>query len=303
MASFPIQTNLTGPLSSLRLQINQESEIFRDTAFISDYIRLDEFQYLVDVIIPSLLKRTFTISNKLEYKVTNVMVQFPTYCVNIKGEKHESKRLLTPFIAKETDQNYMCTIMCDILSINPTSGEILKDERSKVIDSFPCMVGSCRCITSHKPEEIESLDEWKMMLGEDPSYPGTYYIKAGAKKAVLYGEKLSTNTFITIETKGIYPKVETRITKLLLSKTFLLRVQSGKKRATVKILPPFLKGKHYPLFLVFYLISLQLLKQKETSFIPEKYIEYICSFAKESERESIEAYLNVSKDKFNSKFV
>lgn len=303
MSSFNTQTYNIGPLSSLRMAETQEMEIFRDLIYTSDQMRLEEFSYLVDKVIPSLLKGVIVVSKTLARKVTNIYVQFPTYCINIKGENKEVRRLLTPLIAKQTDQSYMCTIYCDITSFNPINNEIISEEINKAIDSFPCMVGSSRCITSIKPEEYSSLDEWRLTLGEDPSIPGGHFIKNGAQKAVLYGEKLATNTYITIETKGTSPKVETRIMELHVSKTFLLRLHSGKRRATVKVLPPFLKGKHYPLFLVFYLLTIDLLKEKGAFFDPEKFIEQIISFAPIEEQLSIQTYLNVSRDKFNSKFV
>lgn len=301
MSSFITQTYDVGPLSALRLETSQETNIFRDMIYVSDRNKLKEFEYLVNFVIPSLLKKNFLVSSSLEKRVEKVEVHFPTFCVTVPNEKAQSTRLMTPFIARMTDQSYMCKIVCTIAHYNPINETFISRE-TKAIDSIPCMVGSCRCPTAYKPDEIDSLDEWKMTLGEDPTIPGGSFIKNGAKKVFLYGEKLGTDTFIIVETKGTNPRVETRIIELFESKTYLMRLQAGKHRAGIKVLYPFLKGKHYPLFLVIYLLSSKTLSENKKPFNWSVYIDKIASYAPVEEQEYIRAYIKTSEQIFINKF-
>ena len=299
MSTLATQTYFMGPLSALSRDVNQEESIFRDLIMTSEERLIDEFNYLVDVIIPSQFIKDHVVSPSLTYKVTGVEVHFPFYYVGSKGR--ESKRLLTPHIAKMTGQNYMCQIVCNSVKYNPLSG--VSQTETRAIGSIECMVGSNRCVTSIKPDEIETLDEWKMMLGEDPSIPGGYFIKAGAKKVVLYGEKLGTNTFFSIETKGDIPRVETRITEMSKSKTTVIRLQSGKHRASVKVLGPHLRGKHYPLFLVLYLLLFPAFDNgTQQNFDVDVFIDYISKKAPKKEQAYVAAYLDTSKSIFYTKF-
>lgn len=298
--SFLTQTYHMGPLSALRLETSMETDIYRDLIYAADRNNLKEYEYLVNTIVPSILKKTFR-NVTIERVVEEVEVRFPTFYVNNKSTKKQEAKLLTPLIAKQTQHDYMCKIVCVIASYDIATGNFLSRE-TKVVGSIPTMVGSCRCITSVKPDEINSLDEHKMSLGEDPSIYGGYFIKKGASKTILAKELLGTSIILTVETKGTNKRVETRITELHESMTFLMRLQAGKNRASVKVLPPFLRGKHYGIFLTIYLLSVKILNQKDLPFRWNIYVDKIASFAPFEEQDNIKAYLNTSVYIFTSKY-
>jgi len=289
-----------GPLGALPLETNFEDRIYRDLIAYSDNRILDDFEYLVNYSIPSILKGDYVVSSDLIRRVTDVKVMFPYMYKKINGEK--VKCLLTPAIAKMTKQSYMCTIVCRIENINPIHNTIVSVNDAEIIGSIPNPIGSCRCVTSYKPNEIQSLDEWKMMCQEDPSIPGGYFIKDGAKKIFLHGEHMSTNTYFTIESHDKYRNAESSFTELYRAKTTLIRIHTGTKRSSVKILLPHLsfgkKPKHYPLFLVIYLLVFQISKV----FDIDTYIKFISKFAPKHEQKYIVAYLETSKIIFETKF-
>lgn len=301
MDCFANQTYGMGPLSALILESTREEQIYKDMIYTSDRSLIDEYNYMINNTIPSIFcSRPHVASANLEYHVDGVEIQFPSFCVDI--DRETSTRLLTPYMAEMTEQDYVCRIICNVKSVNPLTGMVIS-EKSRCVGSIPCMVGSDRCITSIKPDEIATLDEWKMMCGEDPSLQGGRFIKGGASKVFLLGEKLGTNTIFTVETKGDNPRVETRKTEMSRSKTTLIRIQNGKRRASVKILCPHLKGRHYPLFLVFYFLSRESIKGNYTkNFNYNDFIDGIVKLAPRKEQEYIRTYLDTSVIIFNKKF-
>mgnify|MGYP007034223512 CR=1 FL=1 len=63
MTSFVTQCYNMGPLSSISLETTQDEKIYQDMIYDSDRNKLREFEYLVNVTIPSLLKQTFRVSD------------------------------------------------------------------------------------------------------------------------------------------------------------------------------------------------------------------------------------------------
>lgn len=299
---FANQTYCMGPMSALMLESTQEDQIYKDMIYDSDHNLIDEYNYMIENTIPSIFcSRPHVVSSDLEYHVEGVEVQFPSFCVGI--DRETSTRLLTPHIAEMEEQDYVCRVICDIKSVNPLTGIVIGEE-SRCVGTIPCMVGSNRCITSQKPDEIGTLEEWKLMCGEDPSIQGGCFIKDGSRKVFLLGEKLGTNTIFTVETKGENPRIETRITEMSRSKTTLIRIQNGKRRASVKILCPHLKGKHYPLFFVMYFLSLDAIRGKYVkNFVCKDFVDDIVKLAPIKEQEYIRTYLETSVTIFNSKFL
>lgn len=300
--TFETQTYKMGPLSALSRDISQPEKIYCDLIKNATYRNIKEYNYLVDVTIPKMLLGEHILTNNVIRTVTNVFVKFPTFSANV-GSLNEEK-ILTPLLARRTCQNYMCAIQIVFFDKNTNTGVIKYDEH--ILGYIECMVGSNRCYTSVKPKEIKTIDEWKMQLGEDPSNPGGYFIKNGAMKIILYGEKLSTNTFYTILTKKNI--IETRITELIKSKTVVYKLHSGTKSSIVKYNSPHLKYKHYPIFLVFYFLCMRtkinrtLNNESSHNFTVESIATFISNKAPLKDREYVNIFLNSSKEKFYKTF-
>lgn len=295
--SFETQTYNMGPLAALSRDISQSEKIYCDLIKNSTVRNIKEYNYLVNHTIPKMFMGDHVLANNIIRTVTKVRVKFPTFSAKV-GAVNETK-YLTPLIARRTCQNYMCKIYVEYTDKNTITR--VETQHARDIGSIECMVGSNRCITSIKPDEIKTIDEWKMQLGEDPSNPGGYFIKGGAMKILLYGEKLATNTFYTILTKKNI--TETRMTELVNAKTIVYRLHSGVKKSTVKYKSPHLKYKHYPIFLVFYLLSLKTkIDGTNQIFNVDDFAEFISKKAPKKDQPYVKLYLKNSIIKFYDSF-
>jgi len=310
--SFDTQNLLLRRLASHDLELTDENRAYQTALvhFKDDLIR--DYNYMIDVVIPGILKRKFHTKDGI-IDVKGVSIRMP----QITGSK-TGNHLMTPKIARDTLSTYECDIYIDYVLIKSQQGQptmqgqigntvayVDGDIKTMRLGSIHSMVNANRCLTSHKPPEFRSLEEWKMFLCECPASPGSYFINKGAEKFVIHDEKLRTNTFLTFMTKGDSPHVETRITCLDNSKTTLVRLQVGKHLPTIKVMFPHLKGKHYPLYFTFFLLifTYNTTTVKKVNFDIDIFENYIAIFAEKEHREQIIAYLEPSKIKFKKLFM
>jgi len=289
MDNLITQTYKTGPLSALRMTANKEkleSEIYRALIYYSMFNRKKKYSYIINETMKSLLCGDYRRENGDDITVYDILVDFPSY----KGPNNE-KLIMTPQMAMFFKEHYFCRVyaLCKVYKGDTTY------YTKEFLDFFPCMVGSERCVTGIKPDDIPTLDEWKFSLGE--GIPPEYFIRNGLPVSFLHTIRQSTNTIFTTKNKiGI---IVTRLTELYKGKTSVLRLVNGKKTSSVKVLCPHIekrgdKSKHYPLFVVYYILFGEYVKQ----FDINRLIGLISSFAPGRERSEIIAYLRTSIDKF-----
>ena len=292
MDNLITQTYSAGPLSALRMVPDDEtveSDIYRSLIHYSSFNPLKKYDYSITNTMNSLLCGEYTKENGEIVKVYDTIVEFPSYT-----GPNATKILMRPHLARSLGENYMCKVyaLCKkYKSENSNDVTIAKE----YLGALPCMIGSSMCITGHKPDEFETLDEWKFALGE--GIPPGYFIRNGIDVAFLHTVRQSTNTIFTTKNKN--GRIVTRLTELHKGKTSVLRLVDGKKTASVKVLCPHIekrnqKDKHYPLFIVYYI----LIGQHSKEFNIDKICKIIAEFAPKKERPYIIAYLRTSIDKF-----
>lgn len=288
------------PLSSYDLDLSKEEVAYQKAIFAYQSDLINEFNYMVDKIIPGILKRKFYEKDNI-YDVKDVSVKFPRF------SKTSGTHIATPRICRDVCATYECDIYIDyvISSKDNVNGISNNSIQTKKIGAIHCMVGSNRCYTSNKPPDFRSMDEWKMFLGECPASPAAFYINLGGEKFLINDEKLRTNTYIIFMTGGDYPHIEGRITSLNSCETTLVRLEIGKHTPSVKVRFPHLKGKHYPLYVTFYLLNLTYNNSSaiKTDFDIDGFENRIADFAKREHHEKIKAYLETSKIKFIKMFM
>ena len=291
MENFATQTYLTGSLSALQMvptEEARETSIYRSLIYYSSLTPIKKYDYIITTTIKALLEGKH-MSKTHEFTVRDVCVEFPTYSSKI-GDT-STKLLTTPYLACALGQNYMCKVYCIIDKAKIDENTISSSTRV-LLGTIPSMVGSSRCLTGIKPDDVETLEEWKLTLGEGIQ-PG-YFIRNGVKVALLSIVKQSTHTIFTTKIKQKI--IVTRMTELYKGKTTVIRIKDGKHSSAVKILCPHIgSSKHYPLFIVYFVLFLK--NRKE--FNVDKLEKLICSYATKTERPFISSYLRTSIDKFN----
>lgn len=314
--SFSTQSLLIGPYASLDLNVTKEDHVYRTALAYSIKDMIESYNFFITNNLRGILIGKFTTTNGDIINVKDVEVRFPQF------SSEEGNYWMTPFIARQTGSSLMCDVIIHYRETKQIKGQhigtdgqhmmnaLLVDEKIKTqkLGSFHCLVGSCRDITTIKPPNFTSIDEWKAFLGECPASPGCFTINNGNEKIVAIDQKLRTNIKVTFMTKDDTPLIESRITSMDNSKTSLARMQIGKNLPNVKIIFPHLKGRHYPLYLVFYLIyygytnSVTDVNDK-TEFSIGRFGPMIASFAPDDEKDRIIAYLKSSRVKFESLFM
>ena len=310
---FNTQRLEESPLASYDIKVTNEDKTYQMALFNSSFDTIDEFNFMIDEIIPGILQRKFQGKDNTIIDVKGVEIRFPYFSAE------DGNFLMTPFIARTTGSSYMCDVFINYKEIKQTQRQTYEINNQKTITTgfvegkietrkigfFHCMVGSNRDITSIKPKEFKLLDEWKMLLGECPGSVGAYIINKGGEKSYIYTEKLRTNTYITFKTKGDTPLIESRITCLNDSVTTLIRLQVGKRRPTIKVILPHLKGKHYPLYLTFYLLfyTYNNINVKKIEFPINLFENLIANFTTPENKDKIIQYLRPSKEKFMERFI
>lgn len=305
---FNTQSLKSGPLASFDIKVTDEDKAYQIALYDSRRTSIEEYNFLIDRIIPGILQRKFEGKEGATYNVKGIEIRFPQFSTQ------EGNYLMTPFIARMTGQSYTCDIIIDYVEtkqaqqtiVGPDgrkmSNTVFVDNKinSRKVGFFHCLVGSNRDICSIKPDEFNDLDEWKMMLSECPASPGSYVIHNGAEKVVINDEKLRTNIYLTFKTKGESPLIETRITCMDNSRTSLIRLHIGRRRPTVKVLLPHLKKKHYPIYLTLYLLyyAYNNTTTIKTEFLINHFEELISSFTTAENKDSVITYLRPSKEKF-----
>jgi len=298
-------------MRSLDLNLSNEIKGYQVALHNSRNRALMEYNHAIDTIIPGILQRNFETNDGDIIKVKGVEIKFPQMQSDI------GNTLMTPFIARMTGSTYKCDVYIDYVVVKSfisqyengayNQKQVYNDERiiTKKIGSFHSLVGANRCITSVKPDEFRTLDEWKMFLSECPSSPNAYVIHGGGEKSIILDEKLRTNDFLTFKTKGDNSVIETRITCLDNSKTSLIRIRIGTHRPCIKVLFPHLKGKHYPLYLTYYLLyySHNTREANKAVFDLNYLDELIASFVLPEYHDAVISYLKPSKTKFMELFV
>ncbi len=282
---FLTQTYKVGPLSAMQLVPSaneRETEIFRKLIYDHSLIQLQEFDYLVTKMIPSVLEGIYY-DELYKYEVTDVLVKFPTHTEKINDET--KKLILTPYLASMLKCDYVCAVHCTVTKTKKTEQSGVTS--NKFLGYIPCMVGSSRCVTGIKPDDVETLDEWKLTLGE--GLPAGYFIRNGVKVALLSTIKQSTHTVFT--TKNKKDRITTRITNVEKGRTTVLRIKNGKDVPTIEVKCPHIGDEgHYTIFFVFY----ALYYGNEKEFSINKIVNLICSFAAPEEIPYIVAYLDTS---------
>lgn len=297
--SFSTNSLEIGPFASYDIDVSKEDRLYR-TALrysLSDFIESMNF-FILDNVRNILIGTYNSKGNIIEVK--DVEIKFPQFTA-------EGKTFwMTPFMARQTGCSYMCDV---VIYYTENSENLEPNQRSsmihtKKIGSFHSLVGCCRDIASIKPPEYQSLDNWRATIGECPGSPGCYTINNGNEKTISMDQKLKTNIFVSFMTNDDNPVYETRITCLHKSVTSIVRMQIGRNLPNVKVLLPFLKGSHIPIYLTFYILY-RGYALKNTSVKPFKVNDLddgIVSFAPKEEGDRIKAYLVSSKRKFVNKF-
>lgn len=311
---FNTQCLEQGAMSSYDIKVSKEDQTYRAALYNASNDVIEEFNHMIDKIIPGILKRQF-VSNDGKYiiDVKDVEIKFPQFT------QDSMSYINTPFIARMTGNSYMCDVYIHYLSYDKTISLNIKNEYLKTnlmqrkLGSFHCVIGSNRDITTICPDDISFKDEWKMILSECPASQGAYIInKGGGEKVVIFNEKLRTNTFITFMTKGDNPTLQTHITTYHNSITSVVSVKIGKYRPTVKVVLPFLKLKHIPLYVAIFLLydyfkathfsvglEFDSLKSVIASFAKNEYKDRIIAYLSPSEKKFLELY-NIHGDKIDS---
>lgn len=304
MAKFNTQGMNSKRLASFDIDCSDEDKLYQVGLYNGINNAAEEFNFMIDSIIPGILQKKFTNKDGNIINVLSVEIRFPQF------SSENGVFLMTPFIARMTGQSYMCDIFIDYNEIRQDLSRLGNGQRvhlsndkiiTKKVGSFHCLVGCKRDICMVMPDEFTDLDEWKIMLSECPGSPGAYVINNGAEKVVINDEKLRTNVPLTFKTKGDNPFIETRITCMDNSITSLVKLHLGRKRPTIKVLFPHLKKlKHYPLYLTFYLLFYGYNNKavKKSEFRIFEFENLIAQFARPEHRDSVVAYLTPSKEKF-----
>ena len=299
--NFLTQNDHCGPLSSIPLEVDIETEFYRYLMYEYDSAKklINGQNYFIDNILPNIFLGDYYINNGTaqpdKKTVTRVIIDFPRI------EKNKVPENITPRMARALGVAYFSPIYVEVLT--PTTfGVSTKIER---IGSIPTMVGSNRCYTSQKPEEFENLDEWKFYSGECPSSQGGYFIgKSGSEKAIIHQEKLRTSNYFTVMSKEKPPRLVTIITCINKSETTIVRFQMGKRRPTIRVMLPHAKGRHYPFYLVFYILFLNGNQNNpRKTFDLNAIDDLICSFVPASEAIAIRVALTPNRSKFLKAFV
>lgn len=295
---FNTQCLEQGPMSSYDIKVSKEDQTYRMALYDASYDVIGEFNNMINVIIPGILKRKFKADNGYTIDVKGVEIKFPQFTQN------KVSYINTPFISRMTGNSYMCDVYIHYLSYiddKTHENEFIKSNlMCRKLGSFHCVIGSNRDVTAIKPDDIKLEDEWKMILSECPASQGSYIInKGGGEKVVISNEKLRTNCYISFMTKDDTPILQTHITTYHNSITSVVSVKIGKYRPTIKVFLPFLKGKHLPLYVIIFLLYRMYIKYyKSEPFDFPMLKELISSYAKYEHKEKIIAYITPSEKKF-----
>ncbi len=296
MSQFETQTYDCGPLSALRLipvENKLECSLYRSLVYYSSQGHLKKYEHTLENEVRAVLMGRHQ-SSTHTFDVSEVFIEYPTFTAKYKGDT--IKVYNTPYLAEAQGMSYFCKVYVTITKKKIGGDDSIAQTYRKCLGNIPCMVGSYKCLTSNNPKGI-SKDQWKLNLGE--GIPGGYFIKNGSKIAILSTIKNSTNEpFTTILKKKI---VVTRITETHNSKTTIMRLKEGKRKATVKVLPPHIDGgKHLPLYVILYVLTYY--QKRKGKFKIDKFDKLILDYCSAKEAPLVEAYLKISKDKF-SRFI
>lgn len=311
MSSLTTDSFQTGAFASFDLEIQKESQLYRSLLHYSKKDFIESYNYFLENNIPNILKGTYHTHKGNIIVVKDVEITYPQFLTD------EGIFWNTPFIARQIGSSYMVDIRIIytettkndqqkmLINNSNSMAGVTSEIKTRKIGSMHIMVGSNRCITTFKPVEYSSLDDWKTTLSECPSSIGCYTINSGAEKTVTMDQKLKTNIFMTFLTNDDTPRIETRITNMYKSMTAVVRMQIGKNLPNVKVLLPFLKGSHIPIYLVFYLVYYDFIMRstEKVEFSTAKFGPLIASFAPPEERERVIAYLVSSRKKFETFFI
>lgn len=305
--SFNTQNLNTRDLPSYDINFPIETRLYQNALFYAKDDLIRDYNYMIDTIIPGILKRKFVDKNGNIIDVKSVAIKYPRFTDSKNGAC-----IATPKICRDTLSTYECDIYIDYIMSNSnqqglTNNEIYKNSGiiTKKIGSIHCMVNSNRCYTSKKPLDFISSDEWKMFLCEGPESPGCFFINKGNEKFNVCSERLCFNMNAVIKIKGDKEHIEARMTCLHNSETSLVRLEIGKHLPNVKVMFQHLGNKHYPLYLTIFFLCLTY-NNSSMSKIPfniDLYEEMIANFADEEYRDNIKTYLQSSKLKFKKKFM
>lgn len=311
MGSYTKDSFKAGAFASFDIETKKEDKLYRTLLHYSMKDFLESYNYFLENNLPNILRGKYTTNKGNLIHVKDIEVTYPQF------QTDEGLFWNTPFIAGQTGSSYMSDIRIiytetkRIDQQNMITGKeqnmagITSEIKTRKIGSMHILVGSNRCVTTFKPTEYSSLDEWKITLSECPASIGCYTINNGQQKTVTCDQKLKTNIFMTFLTNDDYPRIETRITNMYHSMTAVVRMQIGKNLPNVKVLLPFLKGSHIPLYLIFYLLyyDFSMKTTERIEFSTTKFGPLIASFAPLDERDRIIAYLTSSRKKFESFFI
>jgi len=299
--SFITQTDNCGPLSSIPLKIDKVSNFYRHLLYNYESAKnlIEGYNYFIDNVLPNIFLGEYSINigngQKEIRTVTRVIVDFP------KIEKNRMSERITPRMARAFGISYMSSIYLEVTK-QTAFGVSTKIEH---IGSFSTMVGSNRCYTSHKPDEFKTLDDWKLFCGESPTSSGGFFLNKGAEKAIIHQEKLRTSDYFSVKSKDKIPRLVTTITCINGSETTLVRLQMGKRRPTIRVMLPHAKGKHYPFYLVFYILwTSQRDAGTATDIFDLNMIDdLVCSFVSDEEKDQVRIALTPNRSKFIKAFV
>jgi DNA-directed RNA polymerase beta subunit len=315
-----MSTNKFSTLSRTRSSIpTPELALSKESKLLTNFVQkhglgktvINAFNHWVDVSLPKQFseKKLYDDTESGVYQVIeNVTVSRPV--IKNMNMKNIGDKPMLPSYAKNNSQPYLGEIRGSVFKVTTMpDGRIIKEmiKEKHVIGSIPIMLGSDYCWLS------DLNDKEKILAGESPDDPLGYFIIDGTERVINIQEKLRTHMNHTfIDPKG---RIETRTTCVRNHQSTITKLVVGKKWNSIKINLSHLSRsnnpKHYPVFLVYIMLSLPTKNFKDlidksggtNNFNSEMYsrcesfIRLILSFCEAGEETRVRHALHSSCDK------
>lgn len=289
------QTEDDRPLSGPGLELTREKIFYQYMVFANSGSKnsVKATNYWIDEILPSQICGETKIKD-VEYVISNLTVDFP------KTSKTGTSERYTPKMARDLGLSYVANVHVDVYN------KKTKVKKRVLFCELPNMVESNRCYLSVKPDEFDSIEDWKMYCGEDPYVGSGYYIINGAEKIINMREGLRTSQIFTLNTIKKKPRLESRVTIVHKSETSIVRIQFGEGINSIDVFLPHNAAKEYPLYLIIRLLWKMYNefneKRNTQPFSILDFENLICSFASPKEVDAIRILLLPTKHAFNTLF-
>ena len=155
---------------------------------------IEIWNHFVDCLIPRITtSRTIKVGNDVAV-FEDIVIEPPTY---ISGNE---KLPLYPAMARKLSADYVMKVYTDIvLRAKTRDGPELQRLKGQHLADIPCMIKSKKCNLSSIGSDYEL-----MLVGDDPSLPGGYFIMDGKATVFVLQEQLVLDRVILQENKGYY---------------------------------------------------------------------------------------------------